>query len=288
MKRIFAVLICLLGTATVFAQLNKQIIEHKLKPLSSAGAHKNGVTMITLMVEAEFPEYGENEVQPSTIAKKCPAIRIAPNTLLASRACMDLRETGTIFHDYSSGGIGVEENVKVNRWIDSVKIKGHEILSDQFFQSDRLLAVVVDANNKEVNNLVQQMPVTNLFVAKDPQQLKTVFSKMTLNRNDKIFNSRECAPVDIANVCTGTQCFQLCWKMIDGKTGDPVFGRNPKTNNSEYLLGFNVTNSERKERKTGRWYHFLSQSSLDFFKKYLPAEEWDYIKNHVKDEKLYK
>lgn len=285
MKRIFAALICLLGATAVFAQVNKQAIKERLTPISSADAHKKGVTMITLVVDAEFP--GRDDIDNSPIAKKCPAVRIASNTLLASRACIDLSGKGTTYNSQGSAGVKVEENVPVNRWIDHVEVAGQKIYSDKFYQNDRLLAIVVDGNNESANRLLLQMPITDLFVAKDAEKLKTVFPKMTLNRDDMIFNDRTCAEVDIANVCTDNQCFQVCWKAIDGDTGDPVFGRNPKTSKLEYLLGFNVRNSKMNKRQSGRWYHFLSKSSLDFFKQHLPAQEWGYINQHAKDETLY-
>ena len=59
-------------------------------------------------------------------------------------------------------------------------------------------------------------------------------------------------------------------------------------NNLEYLLGFNATNADLDGRHSGPWYHFLSQSSLNFMRKNLPAAEWNYINSHRRNENLYK
>lgn len=287
MKRILAALICLFGTAAVFAQaptVNKLMVQQKMKPSSSTNAHKKGVIMIKMVVDATFTEVDANN---DPIEKECPAVRIAPNTLLASRACIDLSGKGEL-HRYVGAGAGPDISIeKVNRWISSIKVNDVTLGQDKFRQNDLLLAIAVDGNQPKLKEIIQKMPITDLFVAKNVETLKTVFPEMTLNRDDMMWG-RECASVDIVNVCTESQCFQVCWKMIDGDTGDPVFGRNPNTDNFEYLLGFNVRNSKLNKRKSGRWYHFLSQSSLDFFKTNLSKEDWAYIKAHAKDENIYK
>lgn len=285
MKRIFTVFLCLFSAAVAFAdsKVNRLVIEQKLKLSSSTNAHKKGVLMIKLTVDASFQNVDANN---DPIEKECPAVRIAPNTLLASRACIDLSGKGELYQ-YQGAGVGPKISTHpVSRWIRNVKVNGVVLGQDKFRQNDLLLLIAVDGKNSKIKEAVQKMPISDLFVATNTEKLKTVFPEVTLNRDDTLWG-RECAPVDIVNVCTEQQCFQVCWKFIDGDTGDPVFGRNPNTDNFEYLLGFNRTNSNKKKRQSGRWYHFLSQSSLDFFEQNLPASEWEHIKSHVKDETLY-
>lgn len=289
MKRVLAALICLFSVSAVFAQsgspVNKLAIQRKMKPSSSTNAHKKGVLMIKLTVDATFTEVDANN---KPVEKECPAVRIAPNTLLASRACMDLSGKGE-FRQYAGGGADLEiSEQKVIRHIANIKINGVTLQKDKFRENDFFLAIAVDGNNAKLAEAVQKMPIVDLFVAKNAETLKSVFPEITLNRDDALFSGRECASVDIVNVCTDAQCFQVCWKVIDGDTGDPVFGRNPNTDNFEYLLGFNQTNSKLDGRQSGRWYHFLSKSTLAFLQKNLSANEWNYIKTHTKNETLYK
>lgn len=287
MKKLFVLALFLCATTTLLnAQQNSNLMKSigkKLAESSSTDAHKKGVIMIKLEVDAEFIGVDANN---DPIEKDCPAVRIAPNTLLASRACIDLSGKGTLIRSGGGSGDLFYSEHDVARWVSSIKIEGVTIGEENFREDGKLLLIAIDGSNEKLQKAIQKMPIVDLFVAKDAQNLKTTFPEITLNRNDMLWG-RECAPVDVVNVCTEEQCFKICWKAVRGDTGDPVFGRNPDTNNLEYLLGFNVTNSDKDGRNPGRWYHFLSQSSLDFFKKNLLKQEWDYIKKHVKDETLY-
>lgn len=285
MKRILTAVVCLLAASYAAANppVNKMAVAQRMRESSSTNAHKQGVIMIKLVVDAAFHGVDANN---DPIEKECPAVRIAPNTLLASRACIDLSGKGELIESQGSAGVKITDGLAVSRWITNVKVNGVTLGTDKFRQNDLLIAIAVDGNNAKLREAVQKMPITDLFVAKNAETLKTVFPKMTLNRDDMTWG-RECASVDIVNVCTEAKCFQVCWKFIDGDTGDPVFGRNPDTDNFEYLLGFNVRNSKKNKRQSGRWYHFLSQSSLDFFKTNLSQEDWKYIKAHAKNENIY-
>lgn len=287
MKKLFALALLLcLATPFVSAQQTSVLMKNigkKLVESSSTNAHEKGVIMINLIVDAVFLDV---EAKNDPIEKKCPAVRIAPNTLLASRACIDLSGKGTLIQSGGGSGDLIYSERRVARWVSSIKIEGVTIGEENFREDGKLLLIAIDGSNEKLQNAIQKMPIVDLFVAQDAESLKTTFPEITLNRNDMLWG-RECAPVDVVNVCTEEQCFKICWKAVRGDTGDPVFGRNPDTNNLEYLLGFNVTNSDKDGRNPGRWYHFLSASSLDFFKKNLLKQEWDYIKKHVKDETLY-
>ncbi|WP_428053486.1 hypothetical protein [Candidatus Avelusimicrobium stercoris] len=292
MKKLLVLLFAFCGCAAVLnaqtpnvSQKLNTALKKKLAASSSTNAHKKGVIMIRMTVQARFTDvYANND----PIVKKCPAVRISPNALLASRACIDLSGKGE--HIVYMGN-GVEPQIttqRVQRWISSIKVAGVTIKPRDFRQEGKLLLIAIDGTNAKLKKEIEKLPITDLFVAKDAKKLETTFPEMILNRDDMIFSGRECAEVDIVNVCTGTQCFQVCWKVIDGDTGDPVFGRNPNRSNLDYLLGFNNTNSKKDERKSGRWYHFLTQNSLHFLQKSLPASEWNYIRSHVKDETIYK
>ncbi len=291
MKKLLVLILAFCCASVLHAQNNNGLaqklqtaVKKRLQASSSSNAHEDGVIMITLKVDAQFQDVEANN---KPIDKKCPAVRIAPNTLLASRACIDLSGKGELY-EYRGGGAEYAVSTHpVSRWVENIKINDKWIGKENFRGNDKLLVIAIDGTNAALKSAVEKLPITDLFVAKDAQKLQTVFPKMTLNRDDTLWG-RECAEVDIVNVCTDTQCFKVCWKFIDGDTGDPVFGRNPERSNLEYLLGFNVTNSNKAQRKSGRWYHFLSQSSLNFLKNALPAQEWNYIKAHTKDETLYK
>ena len=287
MKKLFILALLLCATTTLLnAQQNSGLmksISKKLAESSSTNAHKKGVIMITLVVDAEFTYI---DATNKAIEKECPAVRIAPNTLLASRSCIDLSGKGTLIHYTGSHSEPIYTEEEVTRWVSDIKIQKESLGKNSFREEGKLLLISIDGSNEKLRNIVQKMPIVDLFVAKNAVSLKNTFPEITLNRDDA-FWGRECASVDVATVCTQEQCFQVCWKVIRGDTGDPVFGRNPKVNNLEYLLGFNETNADKDGRNPGRMYHFLSQSSLDFFKRSLAKQEWDYIRRHMKDETLY-
>lgn len=201
MKRIFVVFLCLFSAAAVFAQpkVNRLAIEQKIKPSSSTNAHEKGVVMIKMTVDAQFEDVDANN---DPMKKECPAVRIAPNTLLASRACMDLSKTGELYQ-YQGAGVGPAISTHpVSRWIRNVEVNGVVLGKDKFRQNDLLLLIAVDGKNPQIKEAVQKMPISDLFVATNAEKLKTVFPKVTLNRADMIWSDRECAPVDIVNVCT--------------------------------------------------------------------------------------
>lgn len=291
MKKLLIFLLFFCGCAALVSAQNANLpdklntaVTKRLTVSSSSNAHEDGVIMIKLMVDADFLDV-DHKNKPR--AKKCPAVRIAPNTLLASRACIDLSGKGKYYQFRGCGEYDVSTH-PVKRWIDRIIINDVTIRPQDFRENDLLLLIAIDGTNKKLKEAIEKLPISDLFVAKNAQKLQDTFPKITLNRDDMIFSDRECANVDIVTVCTDAQCFQVCWKSIDGDTGDPVFGRNPDKSNLEYLLGFNVTNSDLDSRRSGRWYHFLSQSSLNFMQKNLPAAEWNYINSHRKNENLYK
>ncbi len=292
MKKLLVLLLAFCSCAAVLnaqtpdkSKMLDSAIKKKLAASSSTNAHEKGVIMIKMTVQARFTDvYANND----PIVKECPAVRIAPNTLLASRACMDLSGKGEHIV-YMGNGVGPEITTQnVNRWISDISVDGVTIGPKDFRQEDKLLLIVIDGANAKLKKEIEKLPITDLFVAKNAAKLKTAFPKMILNRDDMVFSGRECADVNIVNVCSDTQCFQVCRKFIDGDTGDPVFGSNPDRSNFDFLLGFNNTDSKKSKRKSGRWYHFLTQKSLNFFKQSLPASEWNYISAHVKDENIYK
>lgn len=292
MKKLFIFLLFFCGCAALVSAQNANLpnklntaVKKKLAVSSSANAHEDGVIMIKLMVGADFLDIDHNN-EPR--AKKCPAVRIAPNTLLASRACIDLSGKGKYYQYKGGGGEYDVSTHPVKRWIDRIIINGVTIGPRDFRENGLLLLIAIDGTNKKLKEAIEKLPISNLFVAKNAKKLQDTFPEITLNRDDMIFSDRECANVDIATVCMSTQCFQICWKTIDGDTGDPVFGRNPDKNKLEYLLGFNATNADLDGRHSGPWYHFLSQSSLNFMRKNLPAAEWNYINSHRRNENLYK
>lgn len=290
MKKLLVFMLAFCGCAAVLSaqtpgltQKLETAVKKRLHASSSSNAHEKGVIMIKMTVDASFHDADANN---DPIVKDCPAVRIAPNTLLASRACIDLSGKGKLYHYTGGGGNYDVSTHRVSRSISNISIDGVTVGQKDFRQNDLLLLIAVNGTNTKLKQAVEKLPISDLFVAKDAQKLKTTFPKITLNRDDMLWG-RECAQVNIVTVCTDMQCFQVCWKAIDGDTGDPVFGRNPDTSNLEYLLGFNVTNPDKAKRQSGRWYHFLSKSSLDFLKKNLPTAEWNYVSKHVKDETLY-
>lgn len=292
MKKLLVLLLAFCGCAAVLnaqtpkvSQRLNTALKHKLAESSSTNAHKKGVIMIKMTVEARFTDvYAKND----PIVKECPAVRISPNALLASRACIDLSGKGEHIVYMGNGADPEITTQNVQRWISSIKVAGVTIQPQDFRQDGKLLLIAIDGTNAKLKKEIEKLPITDLFVAKNPKKLETTFPEMILNRDDMVFSGRECADVNIVNVCTDKECFQVCWKVIDGDTGDPVFGRNPDRSNLDFLLGFNNTNSKKSKRKSGRWYHFLTQKSLNFFKQNLPASEWNYISAHVKDENIYK
>lgn len=288
---LFSVLI--LAPACMYAQkadkFNEALKEAaKMLPSPSPNAHKEGVIYMELLVDGSFVGV---EGRVLTSKKECPAVRISPNYLLASAMCMDISGMGIIQH-YKGSDYIVEEKARVDRYISGAVIDGVTIPRKdiQYINGEnemKLVLIYIDGNNEKLRRAVETKPIPNLFVAKNPANLPEVFDELTLNREDWYGgDGRTCADVDIAEVCTEDGCFKLCWKMIDGDTGDPVFGRIPKRTTQEFLLGFNATNAKGK-RQSGRYYHFFSQKTLDFLRKSLPEKEWKYLQRKVVNESFF-
>lgn len=291
MKKLFVLLLALCScavavnaqTPTASQRLNTAL-KKKLAASSSTNAHEKGVIKIKMTVQARFTDVHANN---DPIVKECPAVRIAPNTLLASRVCMDLSGKGEHIKYMGAGDPPEVTTQNVQRWISDISVAGVTISPNDFRQQDKLVLIAIDGTNAKLKKAIEKLPITDLFVAKNATKLQTAFPEMILNRDDMI-SGRVCADVDIVNVCTGTQCFQVCWKFIDGDTGDPVFGRNPDKSNLDFLLGFNNTNPKKAKRQSGRVYHFLTQKSLNFMQENLVPAEWNYIRTHVRNENIYK
>lgn len=291
MKRILAAAL-LLGTLSAYAQDNKlgeallrSNAKARMQTSASLDASKNGVVMLELHIAGTWnSESSSGDIKEYNI--KCPAVRIADNYLMAYRGCMDISGTGDV-EIYEGAASSRTEQANAHRYIAAIKLNGETIDRSHFTKdgSDKFFLVFIDGKNLNLRRAVEGKPVANLFVAKDPNKLPEVFEKLILNRETMtpFSHSRECAQVDIKTVCTDYQCFQICWKAIDGDTGDPVFGLNASKTTEEYLLGFNARNAKKK-RQSGPMYFFFSQTDLNFLRDKLPQAAYNYVIRHKKDE----
>ncbi len=261
-----------------------------LKIQHSSSAHEKGVLMVKLTVDAAVnSDYADND----PLVKECPVVRISSHYLMGSWACVGLSDRATIRHSGGGGGDPYYSHPTVIRWIENAIINGQVVSKDNIFSSkdNKIFLIRIDPANAKLKEAVENKPAVNLFVAKDPQKLKTAFSKAILNRDECWpFGGRECADVKVATVCTETGCFRLGWKFIDGDSGDPVFGLVPERSTEEFLLGFNATDVDITDRQSGRTYFFLTPAAIQFLQanieKHSPAD-WKQIKQKTVNEDYF-
>lgn len=293
MKRTLLAVMFLLSALSVYADTKPNTLAAALYQAAGASmptapsidASKNGVVMLKLRITGTWDSPSSSgDIKEYNI--QCPAVRITDNYLMAYRGCMDISGKGEV-EIYEGAASSRIEQASVSRHIKYITLNG-ETISDSHFTkdgSDKFFLVFIDGNKLNLRKAVEGKPIASLFVAKDPNKLPDVFEKLILNRETMtpFSHSRECAKVDIKTVCTAKQCFQICWKAIDGDTGDPVFGLNPNKTTEEYLMGFNARNAE-KSRNSGPNYYFFSDAELDFLRNKLPQKAYNYIIQHKKDE----
>lgn len=265
-----------------------------LKIQHSSSAHEKGVLMIKLTVDAAV---NSNFADNDPLVKECPVVRISSHYLMGSWACVGLSEQATIRHYGGAGGGDYYTYPNVHRWIENAIINGQVVSKDQIFSSkeNKIFLIRIDPDNAALKKAIQNKPAVNIFAPKDPQVLTNQFSNVQLNRERLCTSGRTCAEVEIATVCTETGCFRLAWKMIDGDSGDPIFGLLPDRSTEEFLLGFNITDVIGKhsadERRSGRNYSFFDRAKLESFLRSVMEEEsasdWKQVQNKLVSEDYF-
>ena len=279
MKKIFLLLAVMLCGASAFAAVSAEDISGALQQLKiqhSANAHRQGVIPIQITVGAVV-ESDYADVDP--LVKECPVVRISSHYLMGSWACVGLSEQATIRHYGGAGGGDYYTYPNVHRWIENAIINGQVVSKDQIFSSkeNKIFLIRIDPDNAALKKAIQNKPAVNIFAPKDPQVLTNQFSNVQLNRERLCTSGRTCAEVEIATVCTETGCFRLAWKMIDGDSGDPIFGLLP--------------DHSADERRSGRNYSFFDRSKLETFLRSVMEEEsasdWKQVQNKLVSEDYF-
>ena len=270
--------------------LEQAAVSQKPLPMQhSANAHNKGVIPIKGTVDAYVNSaYADN----SPLVKDCQAVRISSHYLLASMACVGLSERGIIYHYAGAGSAPQKTTPKVTRTIEQVRINGEVVDADHIIASkeNKVFLIRIDPNNENLRKTIQNKPAVNLFIAKDPQTMKTIFSSVQVNRERLCLPSRVCAEVEITDVCTESGCFRLGWKLIRGDSGDPVFGLIPQLSTEEFLLGFNAADVVIDQRKAGRNYYFFPSEMAQFLQENIEkdsAEDWAQIKRKMVNEDYF-
>lgn len=298
-RKIFSFLLAFALGPGLFAATQEQALsealqqeaqnQQALKMQHSVSAHDKGVIPIKVTVNAYIDsKYVNND----PLEKECQAVRISSHYLLASMACVGLSDYGTIMHYIGANSEAIKAKYKVSRSIMNVKIGGETIDGKNIVSSrdEKVFLIRIDPNNENLKKIVQNKPAVNLFVAKDPQILKNLFSNVQINRERLCTSDRVCADVEIADVCTETGCFKLKWKMIRGDSGDPIFGLNPEDSTEEFLLGFNAADVEIDQRQAGRDYYFFSATLAQFLQKNIEKVsdlDWKQIKRKMVNEDYF-
>lgn len=298
-RKIFSLLLAFALGPGLFAATQEQALskaleqkaqnQQSLKMQHSANAHNKGVIPIKVTVNAYIDsDYVDND----PLVKECQAVRISSHYLLASMACVGLSGYGTIRHYAGAGGGPIKAKYKVSRSIMNVRIDGEVIDGKNIVSStdEKVFLIRIDPANEKLKKIVQNKPAVNLFVAKNPQILKNLFSNVQINRERLCTPGRVCADVEISDVCTETGCFKLNWKMIRGDSGDPIFGLNPEKSTEEFLLGFNAADVAIDERQAGRDYYFFSDTLAQFLQKNIEKVsdlDWKQIKRKMVNEDYF-
>ncbi len=272
------------GLTTALQKANQQAVQTSTAKPASAGAHEKGVIKIQLNVEAQFEE---EYARTNHLTKYCTAVRIAPNYLLASLACRGTSKTAMQQHYRGKSAAPEYEEMPVAyRKINSIFIGNHQVTSFKEDAASKLILIKVDEQNEF--NWFADLPITNLFVAKDPHVLEDLFDEVILNREKSMWFGRTCDTAEVSAVCSDTSCFKVCWKWHAAKTGDPIFGLNNQKPSQEFLLGFNDAEPNGEQRTEGRFFRFFSQKTINFLKKNVDNATWKKIQKKTVSEDFFK
>ncbi len=252
----------------------------------STKAHEKAVVPIRISVEAKFQHQSQDE--PNILEKKCAAVRISSGYLLASMACVGLQKTANAT-DHHGSSYKKQVAYRKIRYIkvDGVKVSNRDI---RYSEKAKLILIRLDGRNNDLVDKVQSKALANLFVPKNPNKIKNMFSQVFYNRTCyPIRFGRTCTETCINGVCrTNPDCYLTDDEIIDGDTGDPLFGLNPQQSTMEFLLGFNAAEPDGASRTSGRKYFYFTPESIRFIKENVSSTDWQEIQRKIVDESFFK
>ncbi len=294
MKKLFVYTLILLLAPAAFAKWpgNNDMDQALEKAILSANSHEKGVIPVTFDVMAEFDEL---YAKPNYLTKKCVAVRISDEYLLASLACRGAKDTATKHTSLGSAGSEAVKNAKLAyRRVTGATVAGEEIPSKNIVEDEksRLILIRLDINKDQMNNrnlqdVLQDVPMPNLFIPKDPKSLLDTFPTVMVNRNRMPNTGRTCAKVSVKEVCSDKGCFKVCWKPISAQTGSPLFGLQDNSE-QEFLLGFNAAEPDGESRTSGEEYFLLTEDTVPFLQKNMTPSAFAKVKKKIVDEEYFK
>ena len=255
----------------------------------SYGAHENAVFEITLELRTRFEtQVQENDNQT---VKSCTAVKIDGNWLVASLTCRGTTPTATA---YTRDGNSYPKNVKY-RHIEGARLGRAKIPASDIFVNEQAKLILIRAqrsNHKLAKALDKKgTVVANLLIAKQPQKLLSSIQEAYINRDKACPMFGRCTPsVTIEKYCTENKCYRIEWKLIEGKSGDPLFLTSKNQGPAEFLAGLNIAETDSREVYSSSDYKVFGQDAYNFFQQTIgsnDADAWQRITKYMVDETTF-
>lgn len=294
MKKLIAFLFCL-AAAVVAAQAQPaEALERKVaKKVNQAdmqtrslNAHDKAVFDVTLRVRTRFE--GQAQEEDTELNKPCSAVKIDSNWLIASLTCRGISgEAEATDHN----GNSYLKDVKYRK-IDYIKVEGVKVMPYNFFMDEKSKVILIRVNDSQLIAELGEKGnvVANLLVAKRPGAVVHAVKQAYINRENFCLPGRCSAEIDVNFYCTGSRCYKVGWKFIDGDSGDPLFFLSEKYGKAEFLAGLNVAETNGASPQSGRFYKVFDENTLRFIQAIVKQHDpnaWARIQNHVVNEQTF-
>lgn len=251
--------------------------------------HDDAVFDMVLTVESKFVTNAE----PYTFDKPCSAVLIDKNWMIASLYCRGVGEIASAYDHH--GEISYRKKVEYRKIIKAaVRAKATHardvIWPRDIFVNEKAKVILLrlDQTNRDLMDEVNTNggKVASLLIPNNPQLVAQYAHEGYINRE-------HCLPGRCSDAvglnCTGKDCFETDWEMIDGDAGDPLFVVSSRDKKSEYLFGFNNAEIVGSNSQSGSTYTTFTQpvyrEILNTIRKIDPAAV-ERIHSRAKNEKI--
>ncbi len=267
------------------AAVNQQVSE--ATDAAVAGEpHDDAVFHIKMDVVSRF--VGQMQDDNNVVTKKCAAVRIDKNWMIASLTCRGTTAVATAHDHY---GNPYDKDVAF-RHISSMKVEGVKVNAEEdVFVNEEAKAILIylnPSNQKLTKELQDEKVIAPIVIPTNPKALRQSIEQAFINRENYCLPGRCSAEVSVDEYCVGNKCYKVEWKMIDGDAGDPLFIRSAKK--KEYLVALNIAEIDGSDVQSGRFYKVFNSNTYNFMKNTIQGKDpsaWTRIAAGIKNEKNF-
>lgn len=252
----------------------------------SKDAHLKSVVRVEMKVASKF--YNQVHEGENVYKKRCAAVRIHPNWLVASLTCRGTdKKVDSLLHD----GTVISKEVEY-RNITEVKIDGIKLDKGNTFIDEKSKLILFRVDNKNEKLINKLAKIGNIFpvllVAEHPKAIVKAVEDAYINLENFCLPGRDCDRVGIDSYCLENKCFKTEWELFDGDAGDPLFILTKKFGTAEFLAGLNIAEINGSDKGSGRYYKVFDEDSLAFLEKIIGTNDrsaWKRISGYIVSEK---